>query len=912
MGYINKTGDEINLSEFQILGDYNLSYSKGFFPPNYSPKIEYYRVTGSSYSVDFDWNSKLWKFSFTDINNVARVVTSSTCNFTVSCKGANNYKEIVTPSINTSWRTHKKCNVGNSNLSIDHINSTSYKLTINDNIFTVSFFVGYFFNISKIIFNAPALSETVEPTMQANAYCKVLFDNKIKETYRYDASYECKEVIPYLTPCTVTGFVEFTTSGVEIQETPHVYATPPPYYYGGYDIIAPMMAASISQQNNALEYNYHVTDIDYGELSPFQLEFQGIGKRINPDTLELDTSGRWNGLNSPTFFADGQWSAGASSSMGSRPSYGQTLTYTPVYNFNNNTSWGVNDVVSTVGNVSLLDPYIINPADNGYYDTNPNDELPGEPILNSKILCEPELSDNASKEFYYSLTPKEFVNKLDWDYEDCFLQIDENTGMLKVTNVGPNAMLYIDNICHEQYNDESGTVDYNYRQKHFTKFRFLHMNSYSIGEGIQNEFGFTLTIKTKAYGDNPARDFVYSPLEIKDYFTETGDIDPSPVKKEGFYYDTCLFNANEIPTTDFQDSYMETQHPEKFQYLSGEGTPEDPYNVYRDEGVSSSFSYGPNVYGRVELTGFLEGVNYLMTSIRASRNPNKSKTNAMSRDEFKEPDYTGIRQPQLDEEDQHQFYQNRYSLFCIDGKRSFELPVVSKTIIPGSVADPIWNWYTMGILRYENEGEEGWRLIYPRDDFGEIHFTIGHYDPDADGHYPLQAMYSGDTAFMYWIKDDEAMSYLEPVPPYGYEFSIEHIGVKVTPRFDTLNGSNLHSYLKEFPIIKCSGVYGAEIQGITRGSKHIDFDDSSAFPDDSSLINIYDTTNYYNDTFKSNMHGTETEVMGKTTRKLENVIDGMKYNFSYRYFISKGKILRNLVGKILHNTTGRILRGNPE
>jgi len=399
-----------------------------------------------------------------------------------------------------------------------------------------------------------------------------------------------------------------------------------------------------------------------------------------------------------------------------------------------------------------------------------------------------------------------------------------------------------------------------------------------------------------------------------------------------------IFNASSefMPTCEVENFGIE-----EIQEVVG-NTLKEADLIYRQELPSGVDIETPNIVGKIVIH-LLKDKVYRLGDIKSFVAPynyvydgNNNLPYNLVKDEFKESDYVGDHNPHKGGDplgQNHQFHYLRYIKGIVNGKASYEIPYLSMEMMPNYEVDEYRPLILSGLyvndeitcrscnntihfclsdgIKCPNCGENllvnietnaelfkklGDRVIYPRDDMGEIYFNIEEYTPDEDGYYPIDAIYNGKDTYIAFLRENT-----------DGNGKVKQLGIKCIPRVDTLSGTELYRYINSLegplPVIADYGgyVYGLssvrDTDIVSNGSKY------------STIQNYYNNKHIGLDWYKAEI-GTSTTIRNgeqNFTLTLNPVIDGIKYVYSH--IRNMFKILYDDNGKILYDKWGRILYG---
>ena len=150
------------------------------------------------------------------------------------------------------------------------------------------------------------------------------------------------------------------------------------------------------------------------------------------------------------------------------------------------------------------------------------------------------------------------VKKADWQLTNCVKRTlkgkdiicgvaYDTKGNEYITGVPENAKISVSELSHPQYNDESGEVPWNYRQRHWTKCRYVQFNT-QYSEPLSPIFDKNGVFQ-QYEGD---LDFILLENPLKLYFEAYGDTEKTEwkIKRTGclkwnsssLHYDVAVYD----------------------------------------------------------------------------------------------------------------------------------------------------------------------------------------------------------------------------------------------------------------------------------------------------------------------------------------------------------------------------------
>lgn len=507
-----------------------------------------------------------------------------------------------------------------------------------------------------------------------------------------------------------------------------------------------------------------------------------------------------------------------------------------------------------------------------------------------------------------------------------------------------------------------------FRQKHSTKARFLQLD---LTERVQ--------IGTDELTEEPIYEYIYPQgvmidFIMYDYAEPEVSVDeetgvpiyspPNEKKKWTYTLNAVDYNSSEnlfnIPLIDLTRVF-EDEEGDKFDHSSDYMVScevenfgiDEIYESYLDENEELQVKGAdilwreelpttndidtPNIVAKIvvhlpkdkvyrlgEIKSFVAPYNYVY-------NGNNNQPYNLVKDEFREVDYVGDHNPHKggDPFDENfEFYLLRYIKGIVNGKASYEIPYLSKTltnyepelytpltfnslyvddVMTCSSCNYEFHYCLSNGIKCPNCGVAlsvsdelkkhlGDRAIYPRDDLGEIYFNIVDYPADSDGHYPIDAIYNGKESYVAFLREN--------VDGNG---KVKYLGVKSIPRFDTLSGEELCRYInnidKPLPVI---ADYGGYVYGLSSVRDTDIVSNSSKYP---TIQNYYNGKPIGLDWYVAAC-GTGTTVRNGEQNYMaifNPVVDGVKYVYSF--IRNMYAILTDGEGNILVDKWHRILYG---
>lgn len=890
--------------------------------------------------------------------------------FTFTLNGTENTKELVTPSIQgggalvpSSWRTKVKA-LPKSNLAISYDETASCDFKCNGHtIQSVS--ANYIGMPGQIIveYSTNTISGDFEEHTEGSREWKI------------EMSYSGWAWDKHL--CTALGangqFYHFEANGHNIS-------------INGAFITAPSMGAMVasigSSSSNAYNFRYKVdADCFPPKTNTASLRFKSDESVYNYNTNQWELV-EWTGLTSPII----NYNTNTLYLGTGIPFTDTTRSVEPPFTMGMRWEIPRHDLPDRIGNVTLLNPESVNDYEISIYD---DEGEVVDTVRNNICKLTPELEGNDSMSVY--LTPKILFKSEDLEATNCINVIDADHPLkyrrIKGENkdeVPADATLSIDNLTHEFYNDEGlRDVDSNatlpddylspeltaiYRQKHFTKFRYLQVD---LTERVQ--IGTTEDIFGREVPVYEWRlpEGISIELECKDYGNVTGRKWNYTLNAVAYNEDENLFNIPLVDLTrqsDYEgqrynstDNYIENYSVEDLHIKTlsepvvdpntgepvinpetGEPIIKEANMVYREELPCYSDTQTPNLVSKVVIH-LVKGKTYRLGQIKGFFAPNNYIHNTdksyvsynLVADEFKEPVYVGDHNPHIDimEQDQnHAFYLDRYVKGIVNGKDSYEIPDLSMEQMPNYEIDEyrpllLGNIYANDLIT----GGCGHQFHYSLSDgihcpSCNIPFVVSNTvlkDLGSRGIYPRDDL--GEILFNIDDTEPDAdghypinciyngkttyISFLRPRKGNAETHSTDNIGIASEVRVDTLSGSQLSRYLNRFDTIRVVADYGGFVSGLASVR------DTDIVASPSSKFNT--KQNWFNNIPIGRDWYLE-KIGTATTIKIENdnanlkrtitpVIDGDKYNYSF--FWNMFYLLYDDNGNLLVDKYNRLLYG---